>query len=329
MEELQRLSYAPNTTLEQYDRHWYKWRYFCQRWKDRFGRSIRPSEFAFKDYALWRFNNPTRKKRITGSSIRTEISGINSYLCNLGFKLEIAKMRSFKSLCKGMDIAVINENGTRAPRSKRRAMVNSMLDPMILALDNHDWDMLVAKAALAMGKAAGFRPDNYLCCQNRRYFRISDITWLPRATHTCTRVILTFDASKTNQFRRSEQRCIDCRCPAPCAVHLLWDICRLRLNRPYEPILLKKNGSRFKYQDMIRVLDSLCYEFFLDRKYYTPYCLRVGAACEDWWRGVSKMDIMAKYGWASQSSCDRYLRETNVDLVRFLPCNVPLPSRKP
>ena len=120
-----------------------------------------------------------------------------------------------------MDIAVINENGARVPRSKRRALINIMLDPMIRALNDKDWDMRVAKAALAMGKAAGFRPDNYLCCKNNRYFKIRDITWLPRAQQTCTRAILKFDASKTNQLRRMEHRCIDCRRPSPCAVHLL------------------------------------------------------------------------------------------------------------
>ena len=57
---------------------------------------------------------------------------------------------------------------------------------------------------------------------------------------------------------------------------------------------------------MIRVLDVLCEEFFLDRRFYTPYCLGVGAACEDWWNDASKTAIMAKYGWQSQSSCDRY-----------------------
>ena len=264
-----------------------------------------------------------------GSSIRTEISAINSYLCNLGFQLKIAQMLALKRQCKGMDKAYMQENESRAPRSQRRALVNTMLDPMLNSMDYTDWDTRIAKAALAMGKACGFRPDHYLCCANKRYFRIRQLYWLPFANIHCTKVLLKFDASKTNQFRKLEQRSIVCRCPKPCGVHLLWDICKDRLNRPYEPVLLTSNGSRFKYNDMIKELDVLCYEFFLDRKYYTPYCLRVGAACEDWWQGASKDSIMSKYGWRSQSSCDRYLRETNVDLARFLPSNVQLPNRKP
>ena len=323
------MSYAPNTTKEQYDRHWYKWNKFQFRWAKRFGYFLHPSETAFKHYAVWRFNYPTRGKRVMGSSIRTEISGINSYLCNLGYQLEIFKMLSFKRLCKGMDKAVMCENNSRAPRRKRRALVNAMLDPMLSILDDSDWDMRVARAAIAMGKACGFRPDHYLCCQNRRYFKIRQLTWLPSANIHCFKVVLKFDSSKTNQFRKLEQRSISCRCPNPCAVHYLWDICKDRLDRSYEPVLLTQSGSRFKYKDMIRVLDVLCDEFFLDRRFYTPYCLRVGAACEDWWNNAPKSAIMTKYGWQSQSSCDRYLRETNVDLVRFLPVNVELPNRKP
>ena len=264
-----------------------------------------------------------------GTSIRTEISGINSYLCNLGFQLDIFRMLSLKRLCKGMNKVVIQESGSRAPKRKRRALVNAMLDPMLLVLDHSDWDMRVARAALAMGKACGFRPDHYLCCKNKRYFRIRQLTWLPYANKSCTSVLLKFDSSKTNQYRRLEHRSIICRCPAPCAVHYLWDICKDRLNCPSEPVLLTQSGSRFKYKDMVAVLDSLCYEFFLDRRFYTPYCLRVGAACEDWWNNSTKSDIMAKYGWESQSSCNRYLRETNVDLARFLPSNVQLPFRRP
>ena len=238
-------------------------------------------------------------------------------------------MVAFKRQCKGMDIAVINESDGRAPRCQRRALVNVMLDPMILSLDTTDWDMRVAKAALAMGKACGFRPDNYLCCKNNRYFVIGNLTWLPTRNSRCTHVQLLFDSSKTNRFRKIEQQRITCRCPSPCGVHLLWDICKHRLDKPREPVLLKSNGCRFKYNDMIDVLDNLCYEYFLDRRYYTPYCLRVGAACEEWWKGRSKSAIMAKYGWRSQSSCDRYLRETNIDTARFVPSHVPLPSRRP
>ena len=326
---MQSLAYAPNTTKEQYDRHWYKWNKFQHKWRGRFGTYLRPSEWAFQNYALWRFNNPTRKKRIAGSSIRTEVSGINSYLCNLGYQLNISRMIAFKRQCKGMDIAIINESDERAPRRQRRALVNVILDPMILSLDSSDWDMRVARAALAMGKAGGFRPDNYLSCKNNRYFVIGNLYWSPTCDYTCTQVVLKFDSSKTNRFRKIEQQRIKCRCPAPCGVHLLWDICKHRLHRRWEPVLLKSNGSRFKYQDMIDILDALCYEYFLDRRYYTPYCLRIGAACEDWWSGSSKIDIMAKYGWRSQSSCERYLRETNIDIARFVPSHVPLPSRKP
>ena len=323
------MAYAACTTKPQYDRHWYKWNQFQFKWHARFGYYLRPSEWTFQKYALWRFNHPTRGKRIMGTSIRTEISGINSYLCNLGYRLEICSMIGLKRQCKGMDKVVMNENGSRAPHAQRRALVNAILDPMILSLDSTDWDMQIAQAALAMGKACGFRPDHYLCCINKRYFKICNLTWLPKPSIDCHKVLLKFDASKTNQFKRIEQRSIICRCPDPCAVHLLWNICKHRLNRPYEPVLLLANGSRFKYHDMIKILDNLCYEFFLDRQYYTPYCLRVGAACEDWWQGATKASIMSKYGWQSQSSCDKYLRVTNVDLARFLPCKVQLPHRQP
>ena len=323
------MAYAPGTTKKQYDRHWFKWIQFQRLWHGRFGTYLKPSEWAFQKYAVWRFNNPTRGKRIMGSSIRTEISAINSYLCNHGYKLDISLMTALKRQCLGMDKAVVEETHTRAPRKLRRAMVNTMLDPMILALDASDWDMRVAKAALAMGKACGFRPDHYLCGPSKRYFKIRQLTWLPQPTVNCNKLLLKFDGSKTNQLRKMEQRSISCRCPKPCAVHLLFNICKHRLDRPYEPVLLTQSGSRFKNGDMVRVLDTLCYEFFLDRRYYTPYCLRVGAACEEWWAGACKSSIMSKYGWESQSSCDRYLRETNIDLARFLPCNVEVPYRKP
>ena len=238
-------------------------------------------------------------------------------------------MYAFKRECDGMDIIVVEESDSRAPKSKRRALVDAMLDPMLLALDEYDWDMRIARTALAMGKAGGLRPDHYLYCKNKRYFQIRNIVWLPTASITCRKVLLNFDGSKTNQLRKMEQRVITCRCPSPCAVHYLWDVCKHRLHHTRQPILLKQNGQRFNYHDMITILDSLCYEFLLDRRFYTPYCLRVGAACEDWWAGATKHSIMSKYGWQSQSSCDRYLRETNVDLARFLPINVQVPSRKP
>lgn len=314
--------------MPQYDRQWAKWCTFQTYWFQRYGTYLVPSERAFELFATWRFNNPIRGKRILGDSIRQEISAINSYLGNRGFQLQLANMLALKRLCKGMNNIVSKESHARAPRVVRRALVNAILDPMLRSLSSSDWNTRIAAAALATGKACGFRPDHFLACANNRYIIIGNLHWLPIVA-PYKRLVIYFNASKTNQEKRWEQRIIDCRCPQPCAVHMVWNVCKHRLARKREPVFLLDNGSRFKYKHMRETLMQLCQLFDLDYRYYTPYCFRVGGACEDWWAGASKEFIMNKYGWASESSCDRYLRTTNIDLVRFLPVDQPIPFRKP
>ena len=46
-----------------------------------------------------------------------------------------------------------------------------------------------------------------------------------------------------------------------------------------------------------------------------------------WWRTGDLWLIMNRYHWLSASSCRKYLRVSNVDLYRFIPCDQPIPSR--
>ena len=95
----------------------------------------------------------------------------------------------------------------------------------------------------------------------------------------------------------------------------------------HQPLLVKPNGKIFNSNAMSAVLRVLCKKFDLDPAFYTPYCLRIGAACEDYWDIGDIYHVMRKYHWDSASSCLRYLRESNVDLYKFVPHFTKVPSR--
>ena len=110
-------------------------------------------------------------------------------------------------------------------------------------------------------------------------------------------------------------------------LHIIRKLVRHRLEKTSEALFLKPNGKIFDALAMRAVLKELCEEFDLNKKFYTPYCMRIGAACEDWWSTGDLWLIMNRYHWLSASSCRKYLRVSNVDLYRFIPPDQPIPSR--
>ena len=182
-------------------------------------------------------------------------------------------------------------------------------------------------AAIAIGKACGFRPDNYLYTRNKRCLLVGNLIWEP-PTHP-KRLLVNINIGKTNKTRKIVQYVINCTCPNKwlCVVHLVRPLVRHRLQRVHEPLLLKPNGKIFDAGAMRAVLKLLCDRFQLNSKFYTNYCIRIGAACEDWWATGDLWLVMQRYDWDSASSCRRYLRASNPDLHKFIPPGAPLPGR--
>ena len=235
-------------------------------------------------------------------------------------------MGSLRRVLKGMDRVCLEEDSSRALAVRVRPLTSHMLIPMLCYLDtlgNKSHEM----AALALGKACGLRPDNYLFGTNKRCILISNLHWVP-PRHP-TRLILNLNIGKTNKVRKIVQYILDCACPPSytCPVHLVRKIARERLNQSNEPLLRKPNGRIFNVNAMSALLRELCQIFELDKKYYTPYCLRVGAASEEYWNTGDIRVVMLKYHWDSETSCLRYLRESNVDLYNFIPPNIQVPAR--
>ena len=99
------------------------------------------------------------------------------------------------------------------------------------------------------------------------------------------------------------------------------------LNQPFAPLFLKPNGKIFDTGAMRALLKLICEHFGLDKHFYTPYCLRVGAACETWWDSGDLWLVMQRFYWKSATSCRKYLRAGNIDLYKFIPVDQPLPGR--
>ena len=286
------------------------------------------------DYAHWSYHHPRTsrrnhtgsKKKNLGSTIGGEISAIISFLNNEGYALNRAGMPGLRRLLKGMTKLCMLQDPSRGTDSRARPLTSHMLFPMLLHLDKVG-NKMTEMASLALGKACGLRPDNYLFTINKRLIHVGDFQWIPRL-HPI-RMVLNIDVGKTNKTKKVVQYIMDCTCPpkATCVVHLVRRLVRHRLHRPHEPLLLKPNGKIFNQNAQRAVLYELCKEFNLDKRYYTNYCLRVGAACEDWWANGNLWDIMCRYHWDSASSLRHYLRAGSVDLFKFIPPNQPMPGR--
>ena len=137
-----------------------------------------------------------------------------------------------------------------------------------------------------------------------------------------TQLVLRFNGSKTNQKGVWEQRTAPCRCPKPCVVHLSQQLCKNVRHLPETSLSWEFSAKKQKWQVLGRyyfnkVFIAMCKKFSLDKKYYTPYSLRIGGATEAYWQGKSVEEIMHRYGWKSRKSCMRYLRVTNIDLIKF------------
>ena len=315
--------------MPQYERHWSRWLQFIAIWKcnhphETFG----GYEKALMHYAHWRFHAPLNKKgkRILGRSISNEIASIISFLNNQGLSLERRTMGGLGRLLKGMDNVCLEEDGSRAIDKRIRPLTSHILTPMLYYLDSLG-DKANEMAVLALGKACGLRPDNYLFTNNKRYIKLKDLFWKPNKHPV--RLVVNLTIGKTNKTRRVIQYILDCTCPpvTTCTVHLVRRIVRNRLDQIDAPLFIKPNGKIFNSNAMSAVLRLLCNHFNLDNSYYPPYCLRIGAACEDYWECGDIYQVMKKYHWETASSCIRYLRESNVDLVNFIPPTIEVPSR--
>ena len=266
------------------------------------------------------------KKQVLGSTIGGEISAIISYLNNKGHQLNRRNMDGLRRLLKGMNNACKEQDPTRGTTRHARPLTSHMLLPMLEYLDQLG-SKKTEMAVLALGKACGLRPDNYLFTKNKRFISIGALTWIPKKHPT--RLLININVGKTIKDGTVIQYVMDCKCPSKyqCVVHLIRPLVRHRLNDVNAPLFLKPNGKIFDALAMRALLNLLCKQFELDSHFYTPYCLRVGAACETWWNSGDLWLVMQRFYWKSASSCRRYLRSGNVDLYKFIPPSQQLPGR--
>ena len=103
----------------------------------------------------------------------------------------------------------------------------------------------------------------------------------------------------------------------PCPVALLKKICVGRMTKREEPVFLQTDGRALNYTQVSDVLTVLCTHFGLDRKFYTPHSLRIGAATDAYLQGLSLFTIMVKFNWKSKRTAMGYIRTGNEDLEKF------------
>ena len=278
-------------------------------------------------YAHWRFHTPIEgKDQVLGSTIGGEISAILSFLNNKGYCLNRRDMAGLRRLLKGMNNECKEKNPQRAITKHARPLTSHILIPMLKYLDKLG-NKRTEMAVLALGKACGLRPDNYLYAKNKRFINIGSLKWVPEKHPV--RLVIDINVGKTIKDGTVIQYVLDCQCPNKyhCVVHLVRPLVRHRLKQPTEPLFLKPNGQIFDTSAMRALLKLLCDKFELDKHFYTPYCLRVGAACETWWNTGNLWLVMQRYYWKTSTSCRKYLRSGNIDLYKFVHPSLPLPGR--
>ena len=121
--------------------------------------ATRANEQLLCDYAMWRF----RTTGVSGQTIRSDVSAINSFLWYYGVGVPLGRNCSerLQKVYRGID-RYRKEHGIGQDRSIRRALVNGILEPMLEYVPvNTQWGKTV-RALLLFAKFTAFRCHNYV-----------------------------------------------------------------------------------------------------------------------------------------------------------------------
>ena len=267
------------------------------------------------EYVVWRFSTTG----VSGGTIRHDISGINAWLYQLGHGINLSNRNSRQLVVyyRGCD-RLRAQYGVDKEKYYRRAMVDKMLDPMVLSIKGQSPWACTTRAMLLFGKHTAFRPHNYVYTKTGGYCRIKHVRFYPSIFNP-TSMIITLPRTKTHQIdaKVPETRTIHCRCSKPCPVHALKAVIYNRIGNGDDGLFVDDKGYVISYYKLGKLMKLLCNSFNLNWHYYTPYCLRIGEATDRTLRGDPIEKTMKFVNWKSRKSAMVYIRPDNPDFVKF------------
>ena len=255
-----------------------------------------------------------------GATAQRAISGINAVLQWLGYGINLHNYNSESLVrtAKGIDnIRARYKIGRK--RVIRRALINCMLDQMLVHMDANVPFMRIMRAVILFEKQTGFRAHNVVMTGHGGFVRIRHLKFHPSIDNP-SHVIVTLPYSKTKSKYDPEweSRTLRCRCDEGlCAVHEVADIVRDRQRYRYQAVFLMPDGSPVTYSTLNKTLKALCNLVGLNPEHYTSHALRYGQATDLHFKNWTIPGIMKWMGWLSRKSAMRYIRPDNPDFVQF------------
>ena len=273
----------------------------------------------YKRYATWRFQTTG----VSGGTIAADISGINTFMHHFHYGLNLHYGASAPLIRHYRGIDRIRKAYGIGRRSVfRRALTSPMLGFMLKHMDRRDPFMCIMRAAILYGQATGFRSHNFVYTKTGGNSLLDSVSFYPDI-HNPTHMLVELPYGKTHQLNSvsKETRTVKCSCAQGlCAVHEVAALIKQRYlysTRRTGPLFLLPDGSPVTYFHLKETLASLAELFDLDKRYYTPHCLRIGRATELHLLGWSLPRIMKFMGWTSRKSAMKYIRPNNPDFVMF------------
>ena len=255
-----------------------------------------------------------------GATAQRAISGINAVLQLLGYGINLHNYNSESLVrtAKGIDnIRARYKIGRK--RVIRRALINCMLDQMLVHMDANVPFMRIMRGVILFEKQTGFRAHNVVMTGHGGFVRIRHLKFHPSIDNP-SHVIVTLPYSKTKSKYDPEweSRTLRCRCnEGLCAVHEVADIVRDRQRYRYQAVFLMPDVSPVTYSTLNKTLKALCNLFGLNAEHYTSHALRYGQATDLHFKNWTIPGIMKWMGWLSRKSAMRYIRPDNPDFVQF------------
>lgn len=280
------------------------------------GKPIPVDVYLYCKFMKWYF----RTTGNAGGTARRYISGINSVLQWLGYGLNLHNYNSepLVRTAKGID-NIRGKYKIGKKRVLRRALIDGMLDQMLAQLDDNDPFQYTMKGTIAFEKQTGFRCHNVIMTAHGGNVCIRHLTWFPNIDTPSSLIVrLPYSKTRGRYAPEYETRTIKCRChEGVCAVHIVADLIRDRLHKPYEAVFVMPNGAPVTYTTLKKVLRALSELFHLNYQFYTSHALRYGQATDLHRKGWSIARIMKWMGWESRKSAMKYIRNNNEDFVKF------------
>ena len=255
-----------------------------------------------------------------GGTAQRTISGINATLQWLGYGINLHNHNSepLVRTSKGIDrMRAHYKIGKK--RVFRRAMIDKMLDQILLVLDKNNKFQGTMRGCILFEKQTGFRAHNVVMTGHGGFVRIRDLTFFPTVLDPSYLIVsLPYAKTKRKHLPPSETRTLKCRCDEGlCAVHEVANLVKDRMHLKYQAVFLMPHGAPVTYSTLLNVLHELCVLFNLHPPCYTSHALRYGQATDLHLRGWSIPRIMKWMGWLTRSSAMKYIRPDNEDFVKF------------